>query len=90
VTFDLFFFWRQFLGIVLVCYCAILTIDRVVGYWRVLHGSERHWGYVRKYLAIQLLRVNWRDVRWELAQIAFWLVVLAALVAAHAWLAGPG
>jgi len=90
VDFDLFIFWRGLLTIAVACYCGVLMIDRAVGWWRVLHGSERHWGYVRKYLVIQLLRVGWRDMRWELTQIVLWLGMLGAVVAAHGWVAGGG
>ena len=83
VDFDLFYFWRRLLVVVVGIYCCITTADRMAGYWRLLHGEERHWGYARKYLVIQLLRVGLRDVGWELTQIAFWLAVLATLIWAH-------
>jgi len=86
MSFDLFFSWRFLLTVVVVCYCVAVATDRAIGAWRALHGRERHWGVVRKYLVIQLLRVRLRDVGWELAQIALWLGVLAALIVGHRWL----
>ncbi|HUW55107.1 MAG TPA: hypothetical protein VMZ92_00580 [Planctomycetota bacterium] len=83
MDFDLFYFWRRLLAVVVGIYCVIVTADRAIGYWRLLHGGERHWGYARRYLAIQLLRVTWRDVGWELTQIVFWLGALTTLVWAH-------
>ena len=83
VNFDLFYFWRRLLVVVVGIYCLITTVDRTIGYWRLLHGQERHWGYARKYLLIQLLRVGWRDVGWELTQIAFASAVLVTLIWAH-------
>jgi hypothetical protein len=85
VDFDLFFLWRRLLMIAVVAYVGVNTVDRVRGTWHVLHGRERYWGYTRKYLSIQLLRVGWRDVGWELVQIAFWLGVLSVVTAAHRW-----
>ena len=86
MPFELFFLWRGLLCAVVGSYCLVVTADRVIGLWWMVHGKERYWGYTRKYLVIQLLRVSWRDVRWELMQIAFWLVALAALVGGHIWL----
>lgn len=83
MDFDLFYFWRRLLALVVGIYCLITTADRMMGYWRLLHGEERHWGYARRYLAIQLLRVGWRDVGWELTQVTFWVGVLGAVIWAH-------
>jgi hypothetical protein len=85
---DLFFFWRYLLAVVVGVYCVITAADRLIGCRRLLHGEERHWSFARKYLVIQLLRVRWRDVGWELTQIACWLVVLAALVWGHRFVRG--
>lgn len=71
------------LVVVVGIYCLIMTADRMIGHWRVLHGQERHWGFARKYLVVQLLRLGWRDVRREVLQIAFWLGMLATLIWAH-------
>ena len=83
VDFDLFYFWRRLLVAVVAIYCLITTLDRMAGYWRLVHGEERHWGYARKYLVIQLLRVRWHDVGWELTQIALCLAALVTLIWAH-------
>ena len=83
MSFDLFFFWRHLLTVIVLCYCAVTMGDRLIGAWRLLHGPEPHWGYARKYLVIQLLRVGLRDVGWELVQIAFWLTVLGVLIGGH-------
>jgi len=90
VEFDLFFFWRRLLGLSVAIYCLITTADRLRGYWRLLHGEERHWGYARRYLVIQLLRMKPREVAWELAQILFLLSVVAALIWGHRFVPGGG
>jgi len=86
VKFDLFDFWRYLLGVLVCSYCFFTAADRAIGLWRLLHGGERYWGLARKYLVIQLLRVRWDDVAWELTQIALWLVVLGAFVWGHRWI----
>jgi hypothetical protein len=86
VEFDLFDFWRYLLGVLVCTYCFFITADRAIGCWRLVHGDERYWGLARKYLVIQLLRVRWRDVAWEVTQLALWLVVLGALVWGHRWI----
>ena len=88
MNFDLFYFWRFLLATAVGLYCLITTVDRMRGYWRMLHGRERHWGYARKYLVIQLLRVRGRDVAWELAQIALLVVALVGVTWAHRWVSG--
>lgn len=85
MSFDLFFFWRYLLTVAVAIYCVVTAIDRVLGFWRLMHGEERHWDYVRKYVAVQLLRVSWRDAGPELTQIVLWLVVLFAIVGGHVW-----
>ena len=79
---DLFFFWRFVLALIMTIWFVLNLVDLIVRYWRLFHSS-REWGTAGKYLLIQALRVNWRDVRGEVLQIGFWTGAFVVIIYAH-------
>ena len=82
--FDLFIFFRTTLLVFLTVYSVLLLGSSV---WRVMvlfTGSDPAKEMLRLYVSYQLLTIRLKPVRGELAQIAFWLLVLASLWRLHA------
>lgn len=77
--FDLFIFFRTTLVIFLTIYSLLLLSSTVWRLTALLSGSDPRKQMLRLYVSYQLLAIRLGPARGELAQIAFWLLMLGSL-----------
>lgn len=80
---DLFEFWRLVLGILCTVYATVVTIRSLWGWCVYFSAPDRSTALMRRYVVVQLLRLQPGRFTWELLQIGFWLVMLALLLRWH-------
>jgi hypothetical protein len=76
---DLFAFFRTTLFVFLGVYSVLLLCSSLWRLWALFAGSDRTKQMLRFYVSYQLATIRLKPLRGELAQIAFWLSMLACL-----------
>jgi hypothetical protein len=64
--FDLFNFFRSWLGWVVAIYCSIVTARWLWDLLGYVRSTDRTIAMVRRYVAVQLLRIRWRGFWYDL------------------------
>jgi hypothetical protein len=80
---DVFYFWRWLLMVVCTIYWIVRLGQSLWGWYEYLWADYRPAALMRKYVAVQALRIRVHRFTLELIQIAALLVLFVAITYAH-------
>jgi len=76
---DLFIAFRTMLFVFLTIYTVLMLVGTIRHLWSLFIGADPTREIMRVYLTYQLLTIRTKPVRGELAQMAFWAMILGVL-----------
>jgi len=83
MDFDAFIVFRRLLCLVVTAYTALRTAQTLLRWRRWLWSADRSRAYLRRYVAIQLLRVRLRRFGWDILQIVVLTAILYEVIRLH-------
>lgn len=86
---DIFTLWRWLLAVVVTLYATIVMVQTAWSYYVWLSAEDRYTAILRRYVAVQSLRVRVRAFAGDLAVCAGLLLILTLLGWLH-WLGVNG
>lgn len=76
---DLFILFRTLLFVFLTIYAVLTLASTIARVWALFAGADSARQVLRLYVSYQLLTIQLKPVRGELAQMAFWAMMLGVL-----------